>query len=295
VNKEELLLFISLPLYFIAMAAEFYISDKKERKAYDISDTLMSFWFGIAGATLDLAMKGICFLVLDWCNDHAFISPDFLVSFPLFAWMLVFIGQDFCFYWLHRTEHMSRVFWAVHSNHHSSERYNFAVAIRSSVLQPTYRFLFYIPVALMGFDGLTIMFVYALNQFYQFWLHTEQISKLPRWFEYIFVTPSHHRVHHASNTRYLDKNMGQVLIIWDRMFGTFQEELKEEKPRFGLTKPLQTRHPFKAIFNEFFLLGKDLKRAADWRTRLKYIFAPPGWNPEESRKAHREVKKTKAP
>ncbi len=281
-SRESLLLWISLPLYFIAMAVELYIHHKRNYKGYDMPDTLISFWFALAGASLDLLMKGVCFLVLDWCNQYAIWQPDLLSSYPVLAWGLVFIGQDFCFYWLHRTEHMSRVFWAVHSNHHSSEHYNFAVALRSSVFQPLYRFVFYIPVAFLGFDGLTIMFMYAVNQFYQFWLHTETIPKLPEWFEAVFVTPSHHRVHHESNILYLDRNMGQVLIIWDKMFGTFQEELDEEKPRFGLTKPLGTYHPLKAIVTEFVKIGQDLKKSPNLKTSWNYLFKAPGWSHDGS-------------
>lgn len=273
------------------MAVELYYQNKKERKGYPLPDTLMSFWFAIAGAGLDLLMKGACFAVLNWCNEHALFIPNMLEHYPVLAWILVFIGQDFAFYWLHRSEHSVRIFWAVHSNHHSSPNYNFAVALRSSVFQPFYRFLFYIPVAFMGFDGLTIMFIYAVNQFYQFWLHTESIPKLPRWFEFIFVTPSHHRVHHASNIRYLDRNMGQVLIIWDRIFGTFQEELPEEKPVYGLTKPLETRHPLRAILHEFYLLADDLARCSSVKDKLRYFFSAPGWSHDGKTKTANQLRK----
>lgn len=272
------------------MLTEYYIQHRRQQKVYELRDTLMSFWFALAGATLDLMMKGVCFLVLDWCNDHAVFTPDLILHYPIFAWTLLFLAQDFAFYWLHRTEHQTRLFWAVHSNHHSSPHYNFAVALRSSVLQPLYRFWFYVPIAFMGFDGLTIMFIYAINQFYQFWLHTEAIQKLPRWVEYIFVTPSHHRVHHACNVRYLDRNMGQVLIIWDRLFGTFQEEVPDEKPQFGLTKPLDTMHPVKAIFYEFRLLTEDFKRCDSLKTKFRYLLSPPGWSHDGRSKTTEELR-----
>ncbi|MDX5320443.1 MAG: sterol desaturase family protein, partial [Bacteroidota bacterium] len=178
----------------------------------------------------------------------------------------------------------------VHSNHHSSPNYNFAVALRSSVFQPFYRFLFYIPVAFLGFDGLTIMFVFGVNQFYQFWLHTETIPKLPRWIEYIFVTPSHHRVHHASNIRYLDRNMGQVLILWDRLFGTFQSEVEEDKPNYGLTKPLENHHPIRSVLHEFYLLKEDLGRSKGVKQRLKYLFAAPGWSHDGKTKTAKQLR-----
>jgi hypothetical protein len=150
--------------------------------------------------------------------------------------------------------------------------------------------MFYIPAALLGFDGISIMFMYAINQFYQFWLHTETIKKLPAIYEYFFVTPSHHRVHHASNVIYLDRNMGQVLIIWDRLFGTFQEELPDEKVVFGLTKPLENQHPVNSIFSEFIRLKKDLGRSDSWKSRLFYIFKAPGWSHDGSSKTATELR-----
>jgi sterol desaturase/sphingolipid hydroxylase (fatty acid hydroxylase superfamily) len=178
--------------------------------------------------------------------------------------------------------------WAVHSNHHSSEKYNFTVALRSSVLQPFYRFLFYIPVAFMGFDGLTIMFMYAVNQFYQFFLHTETIGKLPGWYEAIFVTPSHHRVHHASNVLYLDKNMGQVLIIWDKLFGTFQSE--SEKPRYGLTKNVGSYNLLKVIFGEWPKIIQDMSKPGPIKQKFNYLIKAPGWSHDGSSKTSEQLR-----
>jgi sterol desaturase/sphingolipid hydroxylase (fatty acid hydroxylase superfamily) len=288
-SREQIFIAVTLPVYFVFMVYEYYKGHSTGIKYYDKRDTLLSLWFGIAGASLDIAFKGLCFLVLDWFNQFAIFSQDTLFQYPLLAWVLLFLAQDFAFYWLHRSEHSSRLFWAVHSNHHSSTHYNFAVALRSSVFQPVYRFLFYIPVALMGFDALSIMFIYALNQSYQFFLHTQLVGNLG-WPEKIFVTPSHHRVHHASNLNYLDRNMGQVLIIWDKMFGTFQQELPEEKPVFGLTKPLQTSHPFKSMLHEFFVIWKDVKQAESLPIALKYLFWPPGWRHDGKSQTARELR-----
>lgn len=287
-SREEWLLVISLPIYIVFIASEVVIGRKRHLDNYDWKDSLISLWLGIAGAVLDYGLKFITLGVLDWCNDHAITKPHLLTHYPILAWGLVFVGQDFCFYWLHRSEHYSRFLWAVHSNHHSSEKYNFTVALRSSVLQPMYRFIFYIPVAFLGFDGLTIMFMYAVNQFYQFFLHTEVIGKLPRWYEAIFVTPSHHRVHHASNVRYLDKNMGQVLIIWDKMFGTFEAE--KEIPKYGLTKRLDTYHPVKVIFNEWKKIIADVAKPGPLKQRLAYIFKAPGWSHDGSSRTSEQLR-----
>lgn len=288
-SREQWLLVISLPVYIVFITSEIYIGRKRNINNYNFKDSLISIWLGIVGAVLDYAMKYVTLGVLDWCNAHAFTKPFLLEHYPIAAWLLVFIGQDFCFYWLHRSEHYSRMLWAVHSNHHSSEKYNFTVALRSSTLQPLYRFLFYIPVAFLGFDGLTIMFMYAVNQFYQFFLHTEVIGRLPKWYESIFVTPSHHRVHHASNVKYLDKNMGQVLIIWDKLFGTFQEE--HEAPKYGLTSNLGTYNPVKVIFNEWSKIGKDLKKPGPLTQKMKYLYKAPGWSHDGSTKTSEELRR----
>ena len=287
-SRQEILIAVSIPVYIACIVFEAYLGYKDRKQNYDIKDSAISLWLGIAGALFDLAMGVVTFGVLDWCNRHAIYRPNLLIYYPVLAWIVVFIAQDFCFYWLHRSEHYSRILWAVHSNHHSSEKYNFTVALRSSVLQPLYRFLFYIPVAFLGFDGLTIMFMYAVNQFYQFFLHTETIGKLG-WYEYIFVTPSHHRVHHASDVRYLDKNMGQVLIIWDKMFGTFQEET--ETPKYGLTTSLKTYHPLKVIFAEWTKIGKDLAKKGPIKQKWNYLFKPPGWSHDGSTKTSEELRR----
>ena len=290
-TREIWLLVISLPIYLISILSEIYIGKKKNLNNYHLKDSLISLLMGLVGGALDFSLRLITLAVLDWCNQHALYKPNLLEHAPILAWIVVFIAQDFCFYWLHRTEHYSRLFWAIHSNHHSSEKYNFTVALRSSVLQPLYRFAFYIPIAFLGFDGLTIMFMYAVNQFYQFFLHTETINRLPKWYEAIFVTPSHHRVHHASNVEYLDKNMGQVLIIWDKLFGTFAEE--NTKPVYGLTQNLNTFHPFKVIFNEFYKIKNDLKRPVPLSVKIKYLFNPPGWSHDGSSQTSEELRAKK--
>jgi len=277
-SREQWLLMITLPIFVIFIVAELVISGKQRQQKYKFKDTGISIWFAILGGVFDIAMRGICFLILNFFNKHAIIHTDLIIYNPLFGWILVFIAQDFFFYWLHRSEHNVRILWAVHSNHHSSEKYNFAVALRSSVFQPLYRYIFYIPIAMLGFDGATIMFVYAVNQVYQFFLHTEYGGMMRTWGK-VFVTPSHHRVHHASNPRYLDKNMGQVLIIWDKLFGTFQEELIEDKPIYGLTKNIETHHPLGAVLFEFKRLVKDIKSTPNLKQKISYFFNKPDWQP----------------
>ncbi|MCX6189690.1 MAG: sterol desaturase family protein [Bacteroidetes bacterium] len=287
-TKEFILLAISVPVYTVFISLELYLNFIGRKNRYLLSESLMSGWFALLGFLFDLAIKFLIVGIFYWANQHALFKPELLNTNPILAWIIVFFAQDFCFYWLHRTEHTSRFFWAAHSNHHSAEKYNFTVALRSSVFQPFYRFLFYLPIAFLGFDYMTIMFMYAINQCYQFFLHTEMIGKLPRWIEFVFATPSHHRVHHASDVKYLDKNMGQVLILWDKLFGTFQEE--EETPTYGLTKPLNTNNLFKAVVSEHLNILNDLKRPVSLKQKLFYIFKAPGWSHDGSTKTSEQLR-----
>ena len=287
-SKEVFLMYISFPMYLLFIGSEIYLGKQRQLNNYKWQDSVVSLSLGVIGALFDFGFKFLTLGILDWCNAHALWQSDLLKLYPILAWLILFIGQDFCFYWLHRSEHYNRTLWAVHSNHHSSEHYNFTVALRSSTLQPLYRYVFYIPVALLGFDGMSIMFMYAVNQVYQFFLHTELIGKLPKWYEALFVTPSHHRVHHASNVIYLDKNMGQVLIIWDKFFGTYQAET--EKPVYGITSKIESFNPITVMFYEWRKLFKDLGKHQPLIQRIKYLLKPPGWSPDGSTKTSEQLR-----
>jgi sterol desaturase/sphingolipid hydroxylase (fatty acid hydroxylase superfamily) len=232
---------------------------------------------------LDVAMRGVTLAALIFAYQF---SP-FHIENQFVYWLLLFLGQDFLYYLLHLVDHYSRFFWAVHVTHHSSEKFNFTVAIRSSVFQPLYRFVYFMPLGFLGFQPLDILFMYAACQTYGFFVHTEKIRKMG-FLEWFMVTPSHHRVHHAKNPIYLDKNMGMVLIIWDRMFGTFQEET--EKPEFGLTTPLKTGSPGEVIFGEWKKLIQDLKRPVSFDLKWKYIWNPPGWSHDKSTLTSNEIR-----
>jgi sterol desaturase/sphingolipid hydroxylase (fatty acid hydroxylase superfamily) len=179
----------------------------------------------------------------------------------------------------------------VHVTHHSSEEFNLTTGFRSSVFQPIYRFVYFIPLALLGFSPLDIIFVYAATQIYGILVHTQYIDKMPAWFEAVFVSPSHHRVHHASNIRYLDRNMGMVLIIWDKLFGTFEEENNSEKTVYGLTKPLDERHhPVRIVTHEWQSIWNDFKKPVGLKTKLKYLYMPPGWSHDGSTKTSDQLR-----
>jgi sterol desaturase/sphingolipid hydroxylase (fatty acid hydroxylase superfamily) len=193
------------------------------------------------------------------------------------------IGQDFCYYWFHRASHRIRWFWATHAVHHSSNDLNFAAAYRFGWTgRLTGATIFYVPLVWLGFEARPVLIANALNLLYQFWLHTEWIPKLG-WLEYVLNTPSHHRVHHAANPEYLDRNYGGVFIIFDRIFGTFVAERDDLPCRYGLVTPLRSNNPIVIAFHEWKALARDLWQARSWRDRWSYLFGPPGWQPDRER------------
>ena len=238
---------------------------------------------------LDLLFRGFTLIVLDFCWRHRLIS----FGNPVVYWIMLTVAEDFMYYWLHRFDHEIRLFWAVHVTHHSSDRYNFTVGFRSSVFQPLYRFIYFAPLGFMGFQPADVFFIYSATQIWGIFVHTQLINKMGP-LEYILVTPSHHRVHHASNPRYLDRNMGMFLIIWDKLFGTFQPELPEaeyQPIRYGLTKPLAKEDPGTVIFHEWRSIGEDLKKPGlSWREKFGYLFGPPGWSHDGSRKTSEQLR-----
>lgn len=209
-------------------------------------------------------------MISSWFFQFHFIE----IHHQFIYWFALFIGQDFLFYILHCVDHYVRFFWAVHVTHHSSEEFNLTVGFRSSVFQPLYRFVYFIPLALAGFHGMDIMFMYSLVQIYGILIHTQLINKLGP-LEWVLATPSHHRVHHGSNPEYIDKNMGMALIIWDRLFRTFAEETVPVK--FGLTENIQSHHPSEVLFHEWKKIYRDIKQAKTFKEKFMFLFGPPGW------------------
>jgi len=288
-SRETLLILFSIPLYAVLIGVEIVLSNWKQLRYYSLKSTLQNVYLTLLNAGIDLALRALFYVaVLAFCYDHRF----FVIENVYLYWFLLFILEDLAFYIEHRIDHFCRIFWAVHVTHHSSEEFNLTTGFRSSVFQPVYRFVYFIPIALMGFDPKDIVFMYSLTQTYGILVHTQYIKKMPAWFEAVFVSPGHHRVHHASNIRYLDKNMGMCLIIWDKMFGTFQKELDEEPVVYGLTKPIDNdKDPVNLVLHEWRTLGKDLRKKTSFRNKLKYLFMPPGWSHDGSSKTANELRK----
>jgi sterol desaturase/sphingolipid hydroxylase (fatty acid hydroxylase superfamily) len=283
--REIFLLQLTTPIYAIVIGAEILFSYIHNKQYYTTRGTIANVYLSALNFSLDILVRGVCLLVLNFFYNYHFTE----ISNPILYWSVLVIAQDFMFYWLHRVDHYCRMFWAVHVTHHSSEEFNLTVGFRSSVFQPLYRFIYFIPLALLGFKGVDIMFVYAATQIYGILIHTRSIGKLG-FLEWFLSTPSHHRVHHASNIKYLDKNMGMVLIIWDRMFGTFQEEDPAEQVKYGLTENINTYHPIKMVFHEWQNIVADLKKPAPLKAKLMYIFGPPGWSHDGSKKTSRQLR-----
>lgn len=282
--RESFLILFSTPIYVLLIGLEMLMSYIHHRHYYTAKGTLMNIYLSALNMGLDIVLRGLCLLVI----GYFFPYHLFEITNPFWYWFVLVIAEDFMFYWLHRIDHYCRFFWAVHITHHSSEEFNLTVGFRSSVFQPLYRFVWFIPLSLLGFKGIDIMFVYSATQIYGILIHTRFVGKLGP-LEWIFSTPSHHRVHHGSNVAYLDRNMGMVLIIWDRMFGTFTEEKEEVK--FGLTKNLeQPYHPIKTVFHEWANIFNDLKKKTSLKNKLLYVFGPPGWSHDGSTKTSNQLR-----
>lgn len=286
--RESWFLLLSIPFYTMLVGAEILFSNWQHKKFYSVRDTIQNVYLTILNAALDGLMRWLFYIsVMVWTYQLHFFSFTNVYLY----WFALFILVDLAFYFEHRIDHYCRLFWAVHVTHHSSEEFNLTTGFRSSVFQPVYRFIYLTPITLLGFEPLDIIFMYSATQTYGILVHTQFINKMPSWFEAFFVSPSHHRVHHANNIIYLDKNMGMCLIIWDKIFGTFQEEIKEEPVKYGLTKPVENAaNPFRIIFHEWQSMAQDLKKKTSFANRLKYIFMPPGWSHDGSTKTARQMR-----
>lgn len=279
----------SIPIYAIIIPAEILLSNFKHREFYSWKETAMNIYLNLLNAGVDMLLRlFIAFALLNFIYQyHLPINWN-----PVVYWIVLLFGEDLLFWTEHYVDHTVRLFWAVHVTHHSSPEYNLSTGFRSSVFMPVYKYLYFIPLVLLNFRPMDIVFMFSVTQIYGILVHTQAIKKLPRWVEYIFVTPSHHRVHHASNIPYLDRNMGMVFIFWDRMFGTFTEELPSEPPYYGLTKPLEKPfHPIHIVTHEWQAIGKDLRKTKSLRTKINYLLRPPGWSHDGSTQTSKELQK----
>ncbi len=267
---------VVLPIFFAAVAVEAIWSKMTDRGLYNARDAGVSFLMLLASIVIELVPKLL--IVAAMIVLHEWSPLRDVVGRQGWAWLALFFLDDLTYYWFHRLNHEVRILWAGHVNHHSSEYLNFGTALRQGVGERVYKYVLWLPLAALGFDPAMILLMISLNLTFQFWTHTEVIRRLPAWFEAVFNTPSHHRVHHGSNARYLDRNHAGVLILWDKLFGTFSAELEAEPVVYGLTKNLGTMNPARVLLHGYTDLWEDLRRAESLGDKLRYVFKPPGWS-----------------
>lgn len=265
---------LSIPIFFLLIGIELAVERFSHRKLYRLPDAIANLSCGITSQLSGLFLKVLAIGVYEVLfSNFAFLH----LERNWIYWVALFFLVDFAYYWGHRMSHEINLFWGGHVVHHQSEEYNLSVALRQSSFQTVWTFSFNLPLALLGFETLDFALMSALNTLYQFWIHTETINKLG-FLEHFLNTPSHHRVHHGRNPKYIDKNHAGTLIIWDKLFGTFQPE--EERPTYGITKPINSWNAVWANFSHYVTMSKDLKRISKWNDKVKYLFKKPGWLPE---------------
>lgn len=280
---------LAIPFFVGAILLELILVRTGRAKGeFETRDTLTSLMMGVGNVVTGLLLGFISFTILMWVWQFRFFD----LGIVWWVGLAAFLIDDLRYYWYHRIAHRVRWVWAEHVNHHSSQHYNLSTALRQSWTgHLTGMVILQTPLVLLGFHPALIVFVYGFNLLWQFWIHTETVGKLWRPIELVMNTPSHHRVHHATNPRYLDANFAGTLIIWDRIFGTFVPELDEDKPRYGIVKNLGTFNPLKVAFHEWIGLFRDaLAPGLSFRERLGYMFMPPGWSHDGSRKSSEELK-----
>ena len=276
----------AIPGFVLLIMLEVFLSHRMQRDNYVLADAASSISMGLGSQVIGIVTKVIVLFAFYLAYEYRVFTFGFGVG----IWVVAFFLEDLTYYIFHRTSHGSRFFWASHVIHHSSQKYTLATALRQTWTgELTGTFLFWVWMPLLGFHPIMILTLKAVSLIYQFWIHTELITKLPRWFEFVFNTPSHHRVHHSSDVKYLDMNHAGILIIWDRMFGTFIEE--KEKPEYGIRDNIDSHNPIKIAFHEWVSIGKDLQSKTSWSNKIKYVFGPPGWSHDGSRKTTAQLKK----
>ncbi|SFS28719.1 sterol desaturase family protein [Pseudomonas sp. NFACC42-2] len=265
--------------FFIALIVVELLADRwRGQRNYRVADAINSLSTGVLSTTTGLLTKGVGLLTYAFALKHLALIE--LPTHSVWTWVFAFVFYDFCYYWLHRMGHERNILWAAHSVHHQSEDYNLSTALRQTSTGFLLSWIFYLPLAVLGVPLVVFISVASLNLLYQFWVHTRHVPKLG-WFEWFFVTPSNHRAHHAQNALYMDRNYGGVFILWDRLFGTFQEEDDNEPVIFGVTTPLASWNPLWANLQFYAQLWRDARRTESKWDKLRIWFMRTGWRPAD--------------
>ncbi len=278
---------LAVPAFVLLVLAEMVFAWAKDRRRYCPRDTLTSLGLGLGSTVAGVLAGGFVLASALWVHQFALFD----IGYAWYWFVIAFVLDDLAYYVFHRSAHRVRWFWASHVIHHSSQHYNLSTALRQTWTGFfSLTFLFRLPLFLIGFPPAMVFFVAGLNLIYQFWIHTEAIGRMPRWFEAVMNTPSHHRVHHATNPRYLDKNYAGVFIVWDKLFGTYEAERDDDRPRYGIVKDLGSFNILWAATHEWVGIATDVWRAPNWKARINYMIAPPGWSHDGSRDTSETIK-----
>lgn len=264
------LIHLAIPAFIGLLLLEVVADAVMRRDLYELKDSASSLAMGTGNVILGLGAKAMVFGAYSLVHRFAI----FRIGHQWWAWVILFFAEDLTYYVFHRTSHECRLFWASHVVHHSSQRYNLGTALRQTWTGSFMSFVFWLWLPLLGFEPIMVLTMQAISLLYQFWIHTELIQSLGP-LELVMNTPSHHRVHHATNGRYIDRNHAGVLIVWDRLFGTWEPEDMEDRPVYGLTTNINTYNPFRIAFHEWIDIWRDVRRAATWRGKLNEIFGRP--------------------
>ncbi|WP_439102262.1 sterol desaturase family protein [Congregibacter sp.] len=268
----------AVPFFILAMIMELLWGLRAGRNTYRVNDAVSSLFLGTLSQARKFITLGVGGYVYHLTTEY--FSLPLMSAESIWTWILAMVLYDFCYYWLHRMGHERTILWAAHVAHHQSEDYNLSTALRQTSTGFLLGWVFYLPMFALGVPAEVVVTVGSINLIYQFWVHTEHVGKLG-WYEWIFVTPSNHRVHHAQNERYLDRNYGGLFILWDRLFGTFQEELDSDPPIYGIRGPLHSFNPVRALTHIYSDMCRDSWRASRWRDKLHVWVARNGWRPTD--------------
>jgi sterol desaturase/sphingolipid hydroxylase (fatty acid hydroxylase superfamily) len=277
-HLQELIITWATPVFFALIGLELLVARLRGRTAYRVNDAISSIGLGVISQVVGVFGKLLSIGIYAWVAAH--LAPVRLPADSVLVWLLALLAYDFLYYWLHRAGHEVNILWAAHVVHHQSEHYNLSTALRQTGSGVLLGWLFYLPMALAGIPVQVFVVVALIDLLYQFWVHTEQVGRLG-WFDRVFCSPSNHRAHHAVNERYLDRNYGGILIVWDRLFGTFVEEDAADPPVYGTRAPLRSWNPLWANAEVYWAAAKDMWHARRWRDKLLVWLKPPGWRPAD--------------
>ncbi|MBL32965.1 MAG: hypothetical protein CMD79_03715 [Gammaproteobacteria bacterium] len=278
VTDKSMIITLAIPVFFLLIIIEYFYGRYVGKNTYRLNDTVTSITVGMISrfpTMLNLGVQSVIFVYIS-----SYLNMELLSVKNPFTWIIAFLLYDLSYYWMHRMHHEIKILWATHSVHHHGEDYNLATALRQTSTGWLWKWIFYMPMIILGVPGEVFITVAGVNLVYQFWVHTEHIGHLG-FLEKIFITPMNHRIHHAKNKEYIDANYGGVFIIWDRMFGTYNPQRSDIKPVYGTATPLNSWNPLWANFQVFSIMIKDTIKTKSWKDKFKVWFSKTYWRPED--------------